>query len=166
MDLDILNQINDTDLSKVETSYPILAAGVVSATITEIELKAIENKEGQSNPWAIVKYTLAQPWKTQPLADAPSRDVSPGFAITERISLKPWEDPKTGEVKNFGITRLAMLREAVFGKAAPGTKFNPEELLGQPITLKLKFDPAPKNKKTGEVYGPATEVDGYVKRKA
>jgi hypothetical protein len=165
MDLDILQQINDIDLAKVETSYPIPMAGVVAATITEIELKKIENKKGESNPWALIKYATSQPWKTQPLENNPSRDLNPGFVITERISLKPWTDPKTDEVKNFGITRLAQMREAIFGKAQPGAKFVVEELLGQTILLKLKFDPAPKNRETGEVYGPQTSVDGYNKAK-
>lgn len=165
MDLDILNQIQDVDLSKVETSFPVLAAGIVQAVITSIEFEKRENKKGEHNPWCIVKYTLAQPWKTQPLPDVPVRDVSIGFPITESISIKPWTDPKTGEEKNFGLTRLAMLREAVFGRAAPGAKFVPDELINQPINLRLKFDPAPKNKETGEVYPPQTRVDGYVKAK-
>lgn len=164
-DLDILQQVQDVDLGKVETSFPILAQGVVQAVIAEIEFKEIENKKNEVNPWCLVKYTLAQPWKTQPIPDVPVRDVNIGFPITERISLKPWTDPKTGEVKNFGITRLAQLREAVFGKAQAGAKFVPAELLNQPITLKLKFDPAPKNKDTGEVYPPQTNVDSYVRAK-
>ena len=162
-ELDILQSIQDVDLATVETSYPVLMAGVVAATIKEIEFKMIENKKGDTNPWALIKYATSQEWKTQPMADSPSRSVTSGFGITERISLKPWTDPKTDEVKNFGLTRLAQLREAVFGKAAPGSKFTPVELINQPITLKLKFDPAPKNKDTGEVYGPQTSVDGYVK---
>jgi hypothetical protein len=162
-DLDILQQIQDVDLSKVPTAFPTLAAGVVQCTIASIEFENRENKKGVTNPWAIVKYTLAQPWKTQPLPDVPVQDIGVGFIITERISLKPWTDPKTNEEKNFGIQRLALLRHAVFGAAAPGTKFFPDELINQPITLKLKFDPAPKNKETGEVYPPQTNVDSYVK---
>jgi hypothetical protein len=162
---DVLQQIQDIDLSKVPTAYPILASGVVQATIVEFGFDQRENRKGETNNWAVVKYTLAQPWKTQPLDDTPSQEIAVGFPFTERILIKPWTDPKTGKETLLGLQRLALLREAVFGKAAEGTKFNGLELVGQSITLRLKFDPAPKNRETGEVYGPRTEVDGYVRAK-
>lgn len=161
-DIDILAQIQDVDLATVETAYPVLMAGVVQASITDFELKSVEGKDG-SSPWAIISYSLITPWKTQPIDGNPSRDVMPGFKFTERIYLKPWTDDKTGETKNLGVTRLALLREAIFGKAKPGTKLIPSDFINQLVTVKLKFDPAPKNKKTGEIYGPQTYVDGYIR---
>lgn len=160
-DIDIMQKLNDVDLSTVETSFPLLKTGIVQATITECGPQSKDDKS-----WLELKYVLAQEWATQPHDGVPSKPVLPGFPITERIYLNDWEDPKSGETKNFGIQRAALLRECVLGKAQPGTRFIPSELIGQTVMLKLKFDPAPKNKKTGEVYGPQTTVDGYIRKGA
>lgn len=163
-ELNIDALLANVDLATVETSFPILKGGVVQFQITEITNTPAESSD--KKPYVAIKYTLAQSWTTQPIDGAPAKDVAPGFPITERIYIFNWTDPKDGTVKNFGLTRLAMLREAVLGKATAGTRFNSAELLGQSVMLKLKFDPAPKNAKTGETYGPQTSVDGYVRKKS
>lgn len=152
-ELDIMSALDSVDLSTVQTSFPILKGGVVTAQIAAIEPDN-EKKRVQ------VKYTLTQDW-----SQIDGTPVSQGFGFNEFIYLNDWTDPKTGEVKNFGVQRLAQLREAVLGKAAPGVKFSIPDLLGQSITLTLKYEAAPTNKKTGEVYGPQTSVSGYVKAK-
>ena len=86
-----------------------------------------------------------------------------GMSINERVYVGTYEDKKTGETKWYGVDKLALLRECVFGKATGGTKFVPAELKGQSVTIKLQFEPAPRNEKTGEVYGPRTSVAGYVR---
>ncbi len=159
-ELDVMSQMANVDLSTVETSFPIMKGGIVQATITECTPEQDEGKP----PYMKVGYTLAQEWTTQPLDGLPSKTINPGFPFSERIYVQPWTDPKTGEVKNFGVTRLTLLRECVFGKAQPGTVFNPQELIGQPITVKLEFEAAPKNSKTGEVYGPQTKVATYIRK--
>lgn len=164
-DLDILNDLNSIDLSKVETAFPILKTGIVSATITGCEVTKDPNKP-DAKPYVLVKYSLAAPWETVSIDGAPTKAVNPGFPFNERIYFGNYQDKTTGETKQYGVDRIAKLREAVFGKAAPGTKFAPEELVGQSITVKLKFDPAPKNSKTGETYGPQTTVDGYMRKAA
>lgn len=165
MDHDILNEINNIDLSKVETSFPVLKSGVVKATIAEIEFDKKDKKDGSGvNRLAKIKYSLGQPWETQPHDGLPAKPIAPGFPVTETIYLDPFKDEKTGEEKNLGIARLALLRESVLGKAKEGDRFDIAQLIGREVILKLKFDPAPKNKKTGEVYGPQTTVDGYVRQ--
>lgn len=159
-ELDIMEQLNSVDLSKVETSYPVLKAGVVHAQI--VELAAVP-AEGDKKPYIMAKYTLAQQWESQPLDGSPSKPISPGFPISERIYVNDWTDPKTQEVKNFGRVRLLQLREAVLGPIQPGQKLDFNELRGQSITLKLAFDPAPRGK-DGQTYGPQTSVAGYVKK--
>lgn len=150
-ELDIMSALDSVDLSTVQTSFPILKGGVVSAQIASIEADN-EKKRVQ------VKYTLTQEW-----SQVDGIPVHAGFGFNEFIYMNDWTDPKSGEVKNFGVQRLAQLREAVLGKAAPGVKFSIPDLLGQPITVTLKYEAAPTNKKTGEVYGPQTSVAGYVK---
>lgn len=163
IDLDILQSIQSVDLSKVETSFPILAGGIVSCQIQDIDISAKESKKGDTLPWATIKFALAQPWKTVPIDGAPSKDVAPGFSFTHRILLAPWTDPKTQEVKNIGIQELTLLRECIYGKAPEGTRLDPNELLGQTVMVKLKFEPAPRGK-DGETFGPRTEVSGYVRK--
>lgn len=163
-DLNAITDINDIDLSTVETDFPLLATGIVAVQIQECELRANE-KSGK--PFLHVKYALTQPHKTTDHGGLPVRTINPGdrgSTITESIYYGNYEDKKTGEIKKFGVDKIAKLREAVFGKAAPGTKFNPGEMLGQSLVVKLRFNPEPKNEKTGEVFGPRTEVQDYVRK--
>jgi hypothetical protein len=151
-------------LSKVETSYPVLQSGIVQAQLVDFSLEMVKKKGTEETyPNASIKWSLAQPWKTVSIDNAPSKEVNPGFIITENIYLGDWTDEKTGEVKNMGIQRLALLREAMLGKAETGTKFNPEELKGNIALLKLEFNPSPRGKK-GETFGPRTDVVTYVRK--
>lgn len=167
---DILNQLNEVDLSKVETSFPILAGGVVPANITDCKFVTEDSKkrQGEKNVYLLVNYALAQPWKTVAHEGIPSKPINPGdrgSAFNERIYVGKTIDDKTGEEKWYGLDRIAKLREAVFGRAAEGSRIVPAELIGQTVTLTLKFEEAPKNKDTGETYGPRTSVSGYVRKK-
>lgn len=171
-DIDILDQMNAIDLSKVETSFPLLATGVVEAQIQECEFKRDTEKKGDdAKPYLFVKYALTQPWKTVPHDGAEAKNLNPGdrgMTVTESIYIGTYVD-KNGDTKPYGVDRIALLRECVTGqKAAAGTgiKTVPDAVRGQVVLLKLKFDPAPRNNKTNEVYGPRTSVDGYVRRKA
>lgn len=166
---DILSQVNDVDLSKVETSFPILASGIVTVTIGKCEFVTEDSKKkpGEKNTYLHVDYSLAQPWKTVPTDGIPSKPVNPGdrgSAMTERIYVGKFIDKKDGSEKWYGLDRIAKLREAVYGKAGEGTKFIAPEMIGQTVLLNLKFNPAPVNKDTGEVYGPRTEIAGYVRK--
>lgn len=169
-ELDVMQMMDSIDLSKVETEFPIPAGGIVTAQIQDCEFRKDTEKKGpDAKPYLYVSYNFTQPWKTQGLDGAPSKEILPGgrgSTINERVYVGYYEDKKTGEQKTYGTDRLALLRECVLGKAAPGTKFNANELKGMPVTLKLAFEPAPRNDKTGEVYGPRTSVTGYVRPRA
>ncbi len=169
-EIDILQQINDIDLSKVETSFPLLATGAVLTNIIGCELKRDTEKKGSdAKPYIEVQYDLAQSWKTVERDGIPSKVVNPGdrgSKLTERIYIGTYEDKKDGSTKWYGVERYAQLREAAIGKAAEGAKINPAELLGQSVTIKLLFEPAPMNKDTKEVYGPRTSVSGYIRKKS
>lgn len=161
--------MDSIDLSKVETEFPIPAGGVLTAQIQDCEFRKDTEKKGpDAKPYLYVSYNFTQPWKTQAIDGGTSKEILPGgrgSTINERIYVGYYEDKKTGEQKTYGTDRLALLSECAIGKAQPGQKFDANALKGQAITLKLTFEPAPRNEKTGEVYGPRTSVSGYVRRK-
>ena len=168
-DIDILDQINNLDLSKVETSFPILATGNVLCNVLQAVFTKDEEKGAAAKPYLDVKFALAQDWRTQAVDGIPSKTISPGqrgSEFSQRIYVGTYVDKKTGETKMYGVDTLAKLRESAFGIAPEGTRFNPAHLIGQQVTVKLTFNPAPKNKDTGEVYGPRTEITGYVRKAA
>lgn len=168
-DLDILQQINSVDLSKVETSFPILDSGLVRVNIAKAEWKQEESKKepGKTNTYMEVQFSLAQSWRTVHHEGQISKAVNPGdrgSTFTERIYVGKYNDKNTGEEKWYGLDQVAKLRESVFGKAAEGSRIDLLELIGQQATVKLQFEPAPKNDKTGEVMGPRTKVASYIKK--
>lgn len=166
---EVMAQIDNIDLSKVETAFPLLASGAVKTTIIACEWRRDTEKKGdEAKPYIYVEYDLAQPWKTAIRDGIPSKAVNPGdrgSKFNERIYVGTYEDKKTGEMKWYGIERYAQLREAALGRAPEGSKINPPELIGQSVTTNLKFEPAPVNKDTKEVMGPRTTVIGYVRKK-
>lgn len=162
--LDLLAEIDNVDLSKVETSYPHLATGNVTFNITDAKITQDDDKP--EKPYFLINYALAQDWRTQPFDGIPSKTVAPGARgseIQQRIYFGYYED-KNHEEQVYGIPQYAQLREAALGRAEPGAKINPSELIGQTVTLKLKFNPAPTNKEKTETYGARTEIDGYVRK--
>jgi len=167
-ELDIMQQMDNIDLSTVETDFPLLASGIVTAQIQTCEWRRDTDKKGEdAKPYVRVKYNLTQEHKTCGHNGAEVKLIQPGArgsTISEDIYVGKYIN-KEGVEAWYGVDRLTKLREAVFGKAQPGTKFNVAEMPGQPITLRLKSDPAPQNSKTKEVYGPRTSVDDYVRGK-
>lgn len=163
-ELDSLNNPQDIDLSTVETDFPLLASGVVQCQVQECEWKTEDSKKrpGTTNTYLHLKVVTAQPWNSVAFEGREAKPINPGFPITHRNYVGTYE--KDGATKPYGTEFLARLRESAFGKAAPGTKFNPAEMIGQAVTARLKFEPSPKNKDTGEVYGPRTSIDGFVRK--
>lgn len=163
-ELDILSQLQNIDLSTVETSFPLLASGIVTAQVQECEFKRDTDKKGDSaKPYCWIKCSLTQPWQTVSHEGVESKPVSPGFPITKRVYVGTYVD-KEGKTKWYGLDELARFRESAYGPAPQGQKFVPAEMLGQNVVLRLAFDPSPKNDKTGQVYGPQTTIAGYVRK--
>lgn len=165
---EILDQMQDIDLSKIETSFPMLATGMVTANIGKCELRRDVDKKGDdAKPYWFLEYSLTQPWKTVAWEGTPSKPVNPGdrgSKLQERIYIGKYIDKNDGTEKWYGLDRLTKMREAVFGKAPEGTRFVAPEMIGQDIILSLTFNPKPMNKDTKETYGPRTEISGYVKK--
>lgn len=165
MDADILNQINNIDLSTVETEYPLLKSGMVSVQVQTCEWQTETSKKtGKDNTYLNLKVVTTQPWETVAHEGRAVRTISPGFPITHRIYVGSYVDDKDGSPKQYGVTQVAQLREAAFGKAQSGARFNAPEMLGQNIVVVLKFEPNPKDK-DGNTFGPRTSIDRFVAKR-
>jgi hypothetical protein len=162
-ELDILNSLQQVDISKVETSYPLLATGNVQMQITSMSFGMKKKKDESTYPNCEIKFALMQPWKTVPIDGIPAKDIPPGFPMTKNIFMGTVQ--KDGKEENYGLKELVTLRECIHGKAPEGARIQKEDFLGQTVLCKLKFDPAPVNKETKEVYGPRTDIVGYVRKK-
>lgn len=165
-DLDLMEAMNNIDLSKVETSFPLLDSGIVTVQVAKCEYKKDDKEDAK--PYCLIELNLVEPWKTVKFDGNESKPVLPGgrgSVITERVYVGTYEDKKTGETKWYGVDTLAKFREAVYGKAAEGVRFQPAEMLGQTLQVRLQFDPAPKGK-DGQTYGPRTSVAAYIKKKS
>lgn len=164
-ELDIMEAMNNIDLSKVETSFPLLDSGIVDFQVAKCEYR--KDDKADAKPYCYIELNLVSPWKTVKFDGAESKPVLPGgrgSVHVERVYVGQYEDKKTGELKWYGVDTLAKFRESVFGKAPEGTRFNPAEMLGQNLQARLQFEPAPKGK-NGETFGPRTSVAAYIKKK-
>lgn len=170
-DIDILQQMDNIDVSKVETSFPIPAEGLVRARVTSAKREQEPNKKkGGTNTFFEFEFAFTQDWRTQPINGNPSSPIpvgGRGSKMTKRVYVGQYEKKDGSGLAWYGIEELAKLRESALGKAPAGTSYSNlcDDVLGQEVTLVLKFDPAPKNKDTGEVYGPRTEITNYVAKK-
>lgn len=166
-ELNIMEAMNNIDLSTVETSFPILDSGIVSVQVAKCEYRRDTDKKSDAKPYCYIELNLTQPWRTVKF-DGDSKPVLPGgrgSTIVERVYIGQYEKKDGSGLAWYGVDTLAKFREAVFGKAAPGVRFDPNEMLGQNLQVRLQFDPAPKGK-DGQVYGPRTAVATYIKKAA
>ena len=133
--------LDNLDLSTVETGLPLLPEGLCEVTVTKIEAKA--NKAGTGNN---LNITLAT---TQPMKSVDGKDINVGFPLFDLISLTPTEkyDPRP---------RLAEFKEGVTGSKAGA--FNPlEQYIGLPVMVRLKIEKS-------EEYGNKNRIARYVKK--
>jgi len=169
---ELLNQLTtEVDLSKVETSFPLLKSGIVKCNVAKCNLQRDTEKKGDdAKPYYLIEYNLAQPWTTVPHNGAEVKTINPGdrgSKIVERVYIGKYTDKDTNEEKWYGIDRIAKLYETVFGRKAGAGTTIPQaaiEVIGQEVLLDLLFEPKPMNRETKEVYGPRTSVRGYVKK--
>lgn len=137
---DILN----VDLTSVDTSYPLLAAGVYPFTVAKCEYG--KTKDGTGN---LVKIQLKLNVAAKDIKGAP---VNVGFTINDQISVTPSEKYTTDM-----ITRaLKKFREGVVGKA-PGPFAPIDQYVGQTVVANISIE----EDKNGK-YEPRNRVKAYV----
>lgn len=158
-DVDILSQIDNIDLSTVETARPNLPSGVYLMTVKKVELQ--DQKAPKTGKNLSIQLGLVEPATSVPNHKGETQTLQPGFPVFDLISMtKTFRE--NGEVKYDPLPRLAKFREAVLG--SKDGKFMPlEQYLGQQVMVKVKFEADSKGK-DGESYGPKTSVQDYVRR--
>lgn len=164
-DLSAMTDINDLDLSTVETDFPLLDSGIARMQIQECEIKPKDDQKPESYPYLHIKLSLVRPHRTTTAGGRVVKPINPGdrgSSLTHRIyygvSYK-----KKEEGTRFGYDAIAKFREAVFGKATPGTKFNAAEMLGQEVDVRLLFEESPKGR-DGQTFGPRTVVADFIRQ--
>lgn len=148
-DIDILNKLEETDLSGVPTAYPLLPTGAFPVKVQKIELE--DQKPPRTGKNLVIAFAL-----TEPAVSTEGQPLQPGYVITDRISLTQTE-------KYDPLPRLAQFREACLGDKSG--KFMPlEQYVEQTMTIRTKHQVNSVGK-DGTEYGPQTSVAGYVKKK-
>lgn len=144
---DNIINLDTLDLTKVDTGFPIVPAGLYQATVAEIRAEPNNKGTGQNLK---IKLTL-----NEPTNDLSGNPTNPGFPIFDLISLVESRDD-SGNIKYDPRKRLAAFKEGVTGNKEGS--FNPlEQYLGMTCTIRVKVEDDPE-------YGKSNRVNRYVKK--
>lgn len=145
-----LNDLLNTDMSSISTTFPVLVAGLYEFEIASF--KAVESKKTPGNKVLEMQLKLLTSAKT-----TAGETVNPGFPITHRVGLNATQATESkGEYdprKN-----IAQLKEAVFGDK--NAKVADSDFIGKKVLAQVK----PEVDKTGE-FGEQTRVVRFVPKK-
>jgi len=160
-DIDILSQIDNIDLSTVETARPFLPSGIYEFVVQKMEL--VDQKSPKTGKNLSIQLGLVEPAQSVPNDKGETQLLNPGFPVFDLISLTATFNDD-GSKKYDPLPRLAKFREAVLGDKSG--KFMPlEQYIGQRVMVKVNYSATNVDRKTGQDYGPKTTVSDYVKRK-
>jgi hypothetical protein len=156
--IDLLNDLAQTGLADVDTSFPNLAPAQYQFQITEASIK--DNNAGTG------KYMLFQCKLLSPDAISTTGDpIAPGYPVRHMINLSPSQKQidKSGLeacVKNIKRD-IAKFLEAVMG---PKRTFDPtmEIYPGQTFFAKTRVTAERTDAATGVTYDPATEFATFI----
>lgn len=118
--------LDNMDLSGVQTGFPLMSAGTYKFQIAEVEKKESKNKPGQFN--LHIKLKLNETAKRHMSEET----IQPGFPLNHVISLTQTEkyDPRRP---------LAEFKEAVTG-SKDGAFGAPASYVGQFVTCSIKIE--------------------------
>lgn len=139
---DILNQLAMTDLSSVETGYPVLPAGLYEVTVAEIKTEANKAQTGHNLK---MKLTLVNG-----ATDREGKPVNPGFPLFDLISLVKTE-------KYDPLPALARFREAATGTKS-GAFMPLEQYMGATLIAQVKIE-------SSTEYGDRNRIVRYTQKK-
>lgn len=145
---DVFDQLGDTSLADVETTMPLLSAGMHQFTVKSIERTPWKNGNGSH---LTIQLSLAE----EAVDVTNKRVCNVGYPVIDRISLvkKGQYDP---------MVNIARFLEALGMKDQPFDKTF-ESYLGAELTAITKITPEQTNPDTGDIYPPKVEVSRYVK---
>lgn len=159
-DIDILAQIDNIDLSTVETARPNLPSGMYLMQVKEMKL--VDQKAPKTGKNLSIQLGLVEPALAVPNEKGEQQKLNPGFPVFDTISLVQTFNPD-GSVRYDPLPRLAKFREAVVG--SKDGKFMPlEQYVGQQVMVKVSYTASNVDRKTGQDYGPKSSVQDYVRR--
>ena len=139
-----IDSMLNADLSGVDTSFPVLEAGIVSAVIAKCYTGQSKEKK---TPGVFFEFTTTGPHKT-----TAGQTRGPGFLLRDTVWLTP---PKVEGEPPMALQRLAQIKEAVFG-TKDGPFGDPAMYIGKPVTFRLAIE-------SSEEFGNQNRVKAYVK---
>jgi hypothetical protein len=154
--LDIFDDLASEDLSQIDTSYPILAAGQYEFNAKEVTKECSDN----GFEYILVKASLV----TSGALDTGGNTISPGYIIRYMIGLTP-ADKTVAEVgleeakKRIKVNIVKFLDAVVENRQWDPTF---ELYVGRNFFAKTKVTKERTDKNTGNVYPPAAEIQTLI----
>ncbi len=143
------------DMTKVETKYPVLAAGLYEMKIKGFK-KSDKPNQSTGAPQSMLLVELATTEMAQPNRQPESGDITiaPGHVLTDRIILTP----VGGLTKEMIQQKIARLMDAALG-SHEGV-FDTNALVGKTITVSVAVRPEREDK--GKTYDESNEIKKYI----
>lgn len=146
--IDSLSDLQNVDLSGVDTSFPVIAPGAYRFKVADVQVVPNKNKDGNN---FVVKLTLDQLVMSVPDAGGAAREISPGFPLTHLISMKPTEKYDQSAINR----NLAGFQEAVLGRK--GSLLPLTQYVGLDVTCQVKVEESAE-------FGKQNRVSRFVKK--
>ena len=154
--LSIFDTLGDEDLSAIDTSYPVLAAGQYEFSVKEMTKECSDS----GFEYLLVKASLVST-NALDIAGAP---VNPGYIIRHMIGLTP-ADKTIQEVGLEEATKRIKQNIVKFLDAVVENRQwdNTLELyIGRTFFAKTKVTKEREDKKTGNIYPPSAEIQTLI----
>jgi hypothetical protein len=140
---DVLNEIQKTDLTTVQTTMPVLKAGLYEGTVAEAKVEKNKKDTGSN---LNIKISLAHA-----TTDENGKAVNAGFPVFDTISLV-----RTFQADGTTVKYEPMTKVAAFAKGLGVSSIMPvESLVGKPITFRVKIE-------DDVQYGRKNRIERYV----
>jgi len=152
-------ELLDTDLSSIDTSFPVIASGIYDLVIKDSKVEP--NKAGDGDLWTVQLAT------TTPVQTIKGETLAPGQVVFNRMSLKP-TDKYTKDAIAKNVARfLQAVKPTVAGIKASdlfdgGIKTKCKVLAGRMVRAKVDALPEGRtDKKTGKTLDASNEISKF-----
>ena len=153
--MDLLDQIAGEDLSSVDTSNPILAAGEYEFSIKEVTLEEAES----GFKYLLVKLNLM----SSGAKDTVGRPVLPGYSMRHMIGLTI-SDKTIAEIGPDAAKERVKVNIVKFLDALGNRELDKtfQSYPGQTLFAKTRVSKERTDAKTGQVYEPQAEIAMFI----